>query len=237
MRKLVMMLLVFAVSLSVYAEDLRIAAGAGYKNLVENWAQLYESKTGKKVERMYGNMGQVAAQVKLGGGICGVIGEEGFLKTSGVNYVSYSPIGKGILVLATRKGLTITSPEDLTKPEFAKIAIPDTQKAIYGKAGLQLINNKKIAAEVSPKLTPAGTVPRSGSYAVTGEADAAFINITFANANKDKLGTILMITEGYNPLDITEATVAGCENNADLKEFIGLLSTPEMKQIVKKNGL
>ncbi len=237
MKKLLMMLLVLTVAVSAYADGLRVAAGAGYKNLVEDWANYYESKTGKKMERMYGNMGQVAAQVKLGGGICAVIGEEGFLKTSGVNYASYTPIGKGILVLVTRKGLTITDPKDLVKPEFGKIAIPDTEKAIYGKAGLQLINNLGIAAEISPRLIPAGTVPRSGSYALTGEADAAFINITFANKNKENFGTVLVIEKGYNPLDIAAAVLPDCVNNEDLKTFIGMLSTPEVKKIVKQNGL
>jgi molybdate transport system substrate-binding protein len=237
MRKLIMLLLVVMAAVSAYADGLLVAGGAGYKTLVEDWANLYESTTGKKIERMYGNMGQVTAQVKLGGGICAVVGEDSFLKSSGINFASYNPIGKGILVLAYRKGLTIASEKDLLKPEFAKVAIPDVEKAIYGKAGKQLLTNTGMMTEIEPKLIPAGTVPRSGSYVLTGEADAAFINITFANANKDKLGSFIVIEKGYTPLEITAAVLPECTENAELKSFLGLLSTPEMKQIVKKNGL
>jgi len=236
MKKILLTVLALTVfSLSAYADELRIAAGAGYKALVEDMAAYYEAKTGKKMERMYGNMGQVAAQVKLGGGICAVIGEESFLKTSGIPYTSYNPIGKGVLAIIVRKGLKISSPEDLKKPEFAKIAIPDAEKAIYGKAGTQLIKNSNLGIE--GKLLPAQTVPQAGSYVLSGEADAGFVNITFAGNNKDNLGGFIEVTKGYSPLEIAAATLEGCPVPEDLKTFIGMLGTPDMKKIAKKNGL
>ncbi|MCD8553006.1 molybdate ABC transporter substrate-binding protein [Seleniivibrio sp.] len=238
MKKILLTVLALAIlSVSAYADELRIAAGAGYKALVEDMAAYYEAKTGKKMERMYGNMGQVAAQVKLGGGICAVVGEESFLKTSGIPYTSYNPIGKGVLAIIVRKGLTISSPEDLKKPEFAKIAIPDATKAIYGKAGTQLMKNTGMADELEKRLIPGQTVPQAGSYVLSGEADAAFVNITFAVNNKDNLGGYIEVTKGYSPLEIAAATLEGCPVPEDLKTFIGMLGTPDMKKIAKKNGL
>ena len=237
MIKSLLIVAALAISLTSFAADLRVSAGAGYKSLVEDMAAYYETKTGKKLERMYGNMGQVTAQVKLGGGICAVIGEESFLKSSGVPYTSYNPIGKGVLAIITRKGLNITSPEDLKKPEFAKIAIPDTEKAIYGKAGAQLMKNTGMTEALEKKLIPGQTVPQSGSYVLSGEADAAFVNITFAGTNKDNIGSFIEVTKGYSPLEISMATLTDCPAPEELKQFIGMLGTPEMKKIAKKNGL
>ncbi|WP_277655741.1 molybdate ABC transporter substrate-binding protein [Seleniivibrio woodruffii] len=238
MKKILLTVLAVAVfSFSAYAEDLRIAAGAGYKNLVEDLASIYEAKTGKKAERMYGNMGQVAAQVKLGGGICLVIGEEAFLKASGVAYSSYTPIGKGVLTLVTRKGLTAKTPEDIRKPEFAKIALPDTEKAIYGKAGLQFLKSTGLYADVEKRIIPAATVPQSGAYALSGEVDAAFVNTTFAGANKDNLGSVIDIEKGYSPLEINAATLPDCRLTDEVKSFLDAISSPDGKKAAKKHGL
>lgn len=237
MKKILIVLSLMLFGICAYADGLRVAAGAGYKPLVEDWANLYESKTGAKIERMYGNMGQVTAQVKLGGGICAVVGEYSFLKNSGIKFASFNPIGKGVLVIATRKGLKISSPDDLKKPEFAKIAIPDVQQAIYGKAGAQLMKNTGMDKALESRLIPAGTVPRAGSYVLTGEADAAFINMTFADNNKDKIGSYIVVEKGYSPLEITAAVLPECTGNKELHTFLNMLSTPDMKKIVKQNGL
>lgn len=236
MLKSIIILAALALSLTSYAGDLRVAAGAGYKTLVEDMAVYYETKTGKKMERMYGNMGQITAQVKLGGGICAVIGEESFLKTSGIPYTSYNPIGKGVLAIIVRKGLSISSPEDLKKPEFAKIAIPDAEKAIYGKAGTQLMKNSGMFAELEKKLIPGQTVPQAGSYVISGEADAGFVNITFASSNKANIGGFIEVQKGYSQLEIAAASLDGCPSPEELKTFIGMLGTPDMKKIAKKNG-
>lgn len=237
MKRLLLVVAAMALCVSAYADGFRVAAGAGYKPLVEDWANLYESKTGVKVERMYGNMGQVTAQVKMGGGICAVVGEDSFLRNSGINFASYNPIGKGVLVIATRKGVTIKVPSDLKKPEFAKIAIPDVQNAIYGKAGAQLMKNTGLDKDLENRLIPSGTVPRAGSYVLTGEADAAFVNLTFAENNKDKLGSYIVVEKGYSPLEITAAVLPECSANKELHSFLNMLATPDMKKIAKQNGL
>jgi molybdate transport system substrate-binding protein len=236
MKKLCVALIVVLFASSVQADPLRSAAGAGYKRFVEKWANLYEKTSNKAMERIYGNMGQVTAQVKHGGGICVVVGDRSYLSSHDMPISRYIGIGRGRPVLVSRKGLTLSSVEDLKKPEFVKVAAPDFTKAIYGRAAHQILTSGGYDA-VLAKTMEAGTVPRSGAYAISGEVDAAFINLSFALANQDKFGSMVELTKGFEPIEIAAGIVSGCEENADLKAFLDLLATPAMKKNVTEAGL
>ncbi len=237
MRKLTYIYMVLLLtSTSAIAADLRTASGAGYKTIVEQWAQQYEKSSEQKVERIYGNMGQIMAQAQHGGGICLVIGDKNFLTTHKLAAARYVTIGTGRPVLVTRKGLELTKLSDLMDARFAKIAAPDFSKAIYGRAAKQILENKGYA-DVLAKTMEAGTVPRSGGYAINGQVDAAFINMSYALANRDKFGSMLELTEGFEPIEIVAGVIVGCENNANVAAFLDQLNTDSMVRKVAAAGL
>ena len=236
MKHLIIFFLALVLAIPAQAETLRTAAGAGYKKVVEQWAHLYEKKTGDKVERIYGNMGQVTAQVKQGGGICLVIGEKSYLSSHGLPIVSYRSIGTGRPVLVTRKGLTLSRVEDLNNAEFKRIVAPDYEKAVYGRAAHQILDHDNYR-HILDKTMPVGTVPRSGGYAISGEVDAAFINMTFALANQDKFGSLVELTEGFQPIEIVVGTLSGCEEKTEVKQFVELLQGDAMQANKAAAGL
>ena len=236
MRYLTVFFLTMVLAAPVQAETLRTAAGAGYKKVVEQWSHLYEKKTGGSVERIYGNMGQVTAQVKQGGGICLVIGEKSYLSSHGLPIVSFRSIGKGRPVLVTRKGLTLSRVEDLKNAEFKRIAAPDYEKAVYGLAAHQILDRDGYR-RILDKTMAVGTVPRSGGYVISGEVDAAFINMTFALANREKFGSMIELTEGFKPIEIVVGTISGCEEKNEVKQFVGLLQSDALQSSKAAAGL
>lgn len=229
MKSLILILMIISTAISARADVLRTAAGAGYKKVVEQWASLYEETTGEKTERIYGNMGQVTAQIKQGGGICLVIGDKSFLSRAALPISSYVTLGQGRPVLVTRKGLTLTSVADLEKPEFARISSPDYIKAIYGRAAHQVLRQDQYKGILS-KVIAVGTVPRSGAYAIRSEVDAAFVNMSFALANKEKFGSMLELTEGFAPIEIVVGIIQGCETRSAVASFVGLLDSDVMQK-------
>ncbi len=238
MKKLTLILLVplLFISTAAVAADLRTASGAGYKTIVEQWAQQYEQSSQQKVERIYGNMGQILAQAEHGGGVCLVIGDKSYLTTHKFDAARYVTIGTGRPVLVTRKGLELVRLSDLKDARFAKIAAPDFSKAIYGRAAKQILGSTGYAA-VLEKTMEAGTVPRSGGYAVSGQVDAAFVNMSYALANREKFSSMLELTEGFEPIEIVAGVVAGCENDVNVTAFLGQLNTDSMAQKVAAAGL
>lgn len=231
-------LLGVSLSTTVLAADLLVAAGAGYRKLVEALAADFNTQSGIEVERTYGNMGQVAAQVKMGTGIQLVVGDHRYLSTSGVDYQDYHDVGEGQLVLAWRQGLELDSPDELRDSErFARIALPDTDKAIYDRAGTEYLERSGLFDTVDERLLVVGTVPQASAYVATGEVDAGFINLTDALANAERFGGYLVLDEHYDPIRIVAAITAQHADNPDVLAFIDYVGSPAARTIATNHGL
>jgi len=222
------------------AQSLMIAAGAGYKKPVTEVTNAFEKNTGIKVEAVFGNIQMVASQAKQTGEISCIIGDKKFLAKieSTISFSDYYSIGKGTLVLAFRKDIELSSPEDLLTEKVHSVFLPQKGKAIYGIAGSEALKSYGYTSRLANKLTQVATVPQVVSYLLTGEADAGFINMTEALANKDKLGGYLIIPdEKYSPITIVAGVVTDFKDKPETLKFIAFLHSDESKAIFEKYGL
>lgn len=229
MRKFMVIL---ALSLSLLgAETLRIGAGAGYKNFVEELISNFEN--GSKTQGVYANISSVVAQAR-NSDIKVIIGDESFLNTQNLSKIRVVNLGRGKLVVAYAKGLNLGDLKALESSEIKRVSIPDFKKAIYGIAGSEAIKNSGIS--VSKKLIVTSTVPQASSYIVTGEVEAGFINLTAALNLKGKIGGYLLVDEAlYNPIKISAYELKGCDELC--LEFTEFLASDRAKEIAKKHGL
>jgi molybdate transport system substrate-binding protein len=222
-------------TLFLNAQDLKVAAGAGYKKVVLKVINEYE-KNAQKIDGFFGNMRQVSAQAKQTN-IALVIGDKNFLlKKSGLDIKEFIPIGKGRVVIAYSKNVKIDSAKDLLKKQISKISIPQAKKAIYGIAGEQFLKNEKLYNNVKDKLYVVATVPQALTYLITGEVDAAIINLTAALENKNKIGGYIEVdADSYSKIEIGIAKLKNC--NTQCEEFIKFLQTEKSQEIFKSFGL
>ncbi|NMC48553.1 MAG: molybdate ABC transporter substrate-binding protein [Desulfovibrio sp.] len=220
------------------AGPLLVAAGTGYKKLVDDVAKAYEAKTGSKVELLYGNMGQIMGQVKGGGGIDIILGDKTFLANSGVPFASYLEVGKGRLVVAYAKGVTLAAPTDVANPAIKKLAMPDPAKAIYGKAASEFLERTGLASKVADNLLVVGTVPQVTAYLVSGEIDAGFINLTDAMGVKDSIGGMLDVDQSlYSPILIVAGVLAEFKDKPEVSAFAAFLGSDEVRKLSAAHGL
>lgn len=239
-RFFIIPIILFLCQSPAFAETLTLAAGAGYKRPLSEIIQAYETSSGGKIDQIYGNMGQVMMQAKASGQVAFIVGEEAFLKaSSGLEFSGFHPIGEGALVIAYGKKVTLQKPEDLLKPEVAKVAIPDEKHAIYGKAGKEFLRNTKLLDKIQKKLLVVGTVPQVSAYLISGDVEAGFINLTDALYIKDKIGGYLTPDRStYGPIKLVVAVMKGYEENTDVKKFLNFLKADtRVKEILKKAGL
>ncbi len=225
---------------SIFSQEIMIAAGAGYKKPVHEMANNFEESTKTNVTEVYGNIQMITNQARQTEEIACVIGDKKFLKKmeSTVSFTSYTKLGDGILVLAYRKGLSIKDINDITSPSIKSIFMPQETKAIYGIAGKEALLSLKLADKIANKLTQVATVPQVVSYLLTEEADAGFINLTEALANKDKLGGYIIVPhENYKPIEIVAGVVEGFEGKSTTNLFIQYIKTEEAKKTLNKFGL
>lgn len=220
------------------AQALTIAAGAGYRRPVDELSRRFQADTGVKVDKVFGNMGQVTGQIKAGAPVDLMLGDQAFLEKSKLSTVSLTPVGRGRLVLAFAKGVSLASPQDLAQPHVKRLAMPDQAKAIYGKAGQEFLTRSGLAPAVKEKLLVVGTVPQVTTYLLSGEVDAGLLNLTDALAIKDRIGGYLEIDPKlYSPIRIVAGLLATAPQPDQARRFLEFLASPAALKIVAAHGL
>ena len=215
-----------------------ITTGLGYKPMVQQLCAAYAALTGTQPTEMYsGNIGQIIEQAKAGSGVGIIVSEKTSLQESGLAFATYQPLGEAVLVLAWRKGLHLDSPQDINRPEFARIGYPDAKAAIYGRAAVAFMKGNNLFDALKPRLSMLSTVPQVFSYLVSGDLDAAFVNEAVARKQADSIGGWMEVREGYTPLLLVAGVVAGHETDADVRTFLQFLHTPEALRILAGSGL
>ena len=216
-----------------------VTTGAGYKQMVEELGKAYR-ESGEPLEEMYGGpIGQVLVQIKQGSGADVVISDRGALEAAsqGLEFGRIEPLGDTVLVLAWRKGLSLESPKDLEKQEFARVAMPDPKAAIYGRAASAFLKSSGIGEKLGERLAVVSTVPQVFSYLASGEMDAGFVNRVMVLNGGQKLGGWLEIAEGYPPLRMVVAVVQERETDAGVLSFLEFLKGEKGKEILKRHGI
>lgn len=80
-------------------------------------------------------------------------------------------------------------------------------------------------------------VPQVMSYVLQGEVDAGFVNWQAAQKNRAKLGGVMVIEDGYEPVEMVAAVVEGAEKDEDVRKFLGCLASPKGKKVLEKAGV
>ena len=219
-----------------------VTTGAGYVPVVKNVVKVCQKETGQKITESYGgNIGQMLAQVSAGGGANIVITDKTTLmklKTP-VKFSVMQSLGKTPLMLIWKKGAAVDGPQSLASDGIARIAHPDAKAAVYGRAGLEWVNSQSdvFKNKVKPKLMQVAGVPQVASYVVRGEVDAGFVNYQAAMKNKDKLGGVLAVEHGYEPIEMVAAVVDGQLQDAGVQAFLKCLQGSKAKKVLEKAGI
>jgi molybdate transport system substrate-binding protein len=141
-------------------------------------------------------------------------------------------------VIAYRKGLTMSAPADIAKPEFKRIGIPDQAQAIYGKAGRQFLQRSGLASQIDPRLVAVATVPQVTSYVASGEVDAGFVNATEALGVAGNLGgQVEVAPELYDAVEVACAILSPAKDAAVAAAFAAFLDTAPARAILTRHGL
>lgn len=232
-------LLCFCQVPSAPAEDgLIIAAGAGYRRLVEQTCAAFSAHSGIQVQQVFGNMGQLVPQVKESGNFDFILGDKSHLDSTDLAFSGELIIGKGKLIAATARESKLTSLDELIGQGVTRIAIADSKKAIYGHAATEYLTRKGIWGQLQPKLLVVGTVPQVTAYVVSGEVDVGFINQTEALAIASKVGRLLPVDESlYTPILIVAKRMQQSPHAKAADAFIAFLQTEEARALIRQHGL
>ncbi len=230
---------------------LLVMAGAGYRRPVDALCAAFSSQNGLPVERSYGNLEQLFAQIRASGRVDALIGDAQFVDHAReVDLPQRVALGQGVMVLAwRRKLLGRYSPQPIVDPvrdlpTMHSIALPNPQATIYGKAAKEWLQAKGLWETLQEKFKIVQTLPQVSAYLTSGQIDAGFINLTESLGVRGQLGGYLQLLPGqgsYAPIDIVAAMPAPGSGDpataAARAEFARFLQTAQARDILRENGL
>lgn len=214
--------------------------------MVQALVDAYQSQTQAKVGTAFGgNIGQMLAQVREGGKVNLVISDATSLQKFSNELKELKELKTGVklgdtpLILAWRKGIVLTGPEDLDKSDVKRVAMPDPKAAVYGRAAKEYLASSGLDKKLGDRVNIASTVPQVMSYVVRGEMDAGFVNLVAARGNKDKIGGFTAVKDGYKPVLMTAVPVKDlkAQDKADVEAFMAFLASDKATPILNKFGV
>ncbi|WP_027179070.1 molybdate ABC transporter substrate-binding protein [Maridesulfovibrio bastinii] len=238
-RKIYVLITVLALTLcfsQAYAAKRPVlAAGAGYKKMVNDLCSNYQKLKGTSPELIYGNMARVTSQAKVSGRVDIVIGAKWFLDRSGIKFSKLFTLGSGKLVAAMIPGKKFENSSSLESADIQRIALPDPDRAIYGRAAMAYLKNKGLDKKLKDKLVIVATVPQVASYVISKEVDLGFINLTHALNVKNKIGGYEIIdTADYPAIEIEAGVI---NESPEVDDFMEFLKSDQAREIITKHGL
>jgi molybdate transport system substrate-binding protein len=222
-------------------QDLVVAAAS---NLTEAFAEMgprFTSSTGVRVVFSYGATADLAKQIENGAPFDVFAAadtehvtelEDKGLLTAGTRAV-YAR-GQLVMWLPPGSNLRATRLQDLTAPEFERIAIPKPDVAPYGRAAVESLQALGIWPEIAARVIYAQNVSQAKQYAATGNAEAAFIPIALLKPNE---GSYLAVTDDlHQPIDQALGIIKDSPKQQAARKFVDFLLGPEGQALLAKHG-
>ncbi|MBM9521071.1 molybdate ABC transporter substrate-binding protein [Desulforhopalus vacuolatus] len=229
----IMFLLLFP---SVSQAKITIASAAGYRGMVNALVEAYTKETGNQSDLIYGNMAQVVFQAQASDTVDMVIGDRAYLTKAKLPFDIIVKVGRGRLVAIYPKGRKVTDATLFTAAE--RIAIPDTGRAIYGKAAKEYLQTTGLYDTLQSRLFIVSSVPQAASYVISGEVDLALVNLTHALNIKGSIGGCEVLNENnYSPIEIIAGQQKTTKNREECIQFLNFIHTEKAQQIVTRFGL
>ncbi|MEJ2467239.1 MAG: molybdate ABC transporter substrate-binding protein [Candidatus Thiodiazotropha sp.] len=127
---------------------------------------------------------------------------------------------------------------ELLDESLGRIAMPDPNKAIYGRAAEQFLINSGLHERLAPRLLVLATVPQVSSHLVARSVEAGFINLTDALALRERIGGYSEVSmDQYEPIRIVAAVVKGESARQEVRQFIDFLASPDSRDLLREAGL
>jgi molybdate transport system substrate-binding protein len=220
-------------------QHLLVYCGAGLKDPMEEIAQVYEEKSGTKIEYTYGNSAQLLSQIELlQTGDAYMPGARPYIQTAiDKGYVNSSAdVVYHVLAIAVPNGnpANISSVEDLARPGV-RVAIGEPSGPAIGKATQKLLQADGLWDSVRPNIVvKTATVNELVVYLEMGQADAAIIWEDLYNPDTMDL---VDIPEDQGVVDIVPiGSLTFSINHVEAENFVHFVASDESKAIFTRHG-
>jgi molybdate transport system substrate-binding protein len=225
-------------------EPLTVSAAVSLKDAFNEIGNLYQAKTGRRVDFNFGASGALQKQIETGApvDVFASAGAKQMDELAAKNLIEAETrrdFARNILVLiAPADAKTpLASFSDLTRPEIQKIAVGNPKTVPAGEYSAQLFERMNLKEAVQAKLIVAEDVRQVLDYVARGEADAGLVYATDARAAGEKARVAATADEGsHAPILYPIAVVKDGKQKQAAREFVDLVSSAEGQSVLQKYG-
>lgn len=240
-RLLLLAALLVAPLAAAAAQDLHVYAGAGLREAVDALAARFETQTGAKVVVEYGGSGQLLARIsETGKGDVFIPGSMMYIdkldKAGAVSASRGLAVHGAVLAVNRAAAAKITSLDDLAKPGV-RLGLGDAQAMALGRTAEEILSHLALKdAILANVVTRAATVKQLTLYVANGDVDAAIIGGPDAAGNADKVVSIAIPSDLYQPEIAGFALLKSAVDPALAAQFGDLLLSEAGRQAFAKAG-
>ena len=235
----------FGTAGAAWSSEITVSAAIGLKNTFEEIGKLFESSNqGVKVLLNFGASGDLMTQIKAGAPV-------DVFASAGVKEID--ELGKGafilpdtradfagnsvVLIVPSASKLSLSSFEDLTRPEIQKVSIGNPETVPAGRYAAEVLHHYSIFEKLKDKFIFAENVRQVLDYVVRNEVDAGVVYSTDAMAQSKNVKVVASAPEtSHQPIIYPVAVVKGSKNEQTARMFVSFVLSEAGGKILEKNG-
>ena len=227
---------------SLEKSTLSIAAAANLRYALEEMKQSYISEyPEREVNITFGSSGTLSQQIANGAPFDLFLSADTLktekLKEMGKTYgntkvYAYGKVALWSSTIEVSQGLNI-----LTNAKVHKIAIANPELAPYGKSSIESLKKLGLYDKVKDKIIFGENINQTAQFAVSGNADVAFVALSNALSDEMKTKGKYYILSKEESLPIAQnGIIINGENNAATQDFFNYILSEKAKNIWEKYG-
>jgi molybdate transport system substrate-binding protein len=140
-----------------------------------------------------------------------------------------------VLIVPLDSGLSVSSLQDLTRPEVQRVAVGNPATVPAGRYSKEALEKAGLWDKLSPKFILAESVRQVLDYTRRGEVDTGFVYSTDAAIARGKVKVIQVVTE-HAPILYPIAVTAATGQKARARSFVDFVLSPAAQEVFSKFG-
>lgn len=233
-----------ALSASLYAQKLTVAAAADLGPALKDITGAFEKQTGTKADLILGSSGNFFAQIQNGA-------PYDFFFSADIDYArklqeaglaeSLTIYAEGSIVLWVKNDSKLDLSRGmgvLTDPAVNKIAIANPAHAPYGRAAMSALQYFGLTDKVKDKLVLGENISQATQFVQSGNADVGITALSLALSPALKAeGAYWAIPQtAYPKMEQAAVILKSSKNRKSARAFLDFLKTSVAIQVMKRYG-
>ena len=229
---------------ALHAAETQVAVAANFAEPVRAIAQVLHKTTGHTLKITLGSTGRLYAQIRNGAPFDVLLAADTRapeqLEADGLAQPgSRFTYATGKLVLWSANAAKVDGQGAVLKGDgFRKLAIANPKTAPYGAASVEAIDKLGLTAALTPKLVQGESIGQTYNFAVTGNAEIAFVALSqVLEGGRLKGGSMWVVPQNlYAPIRQDAVLLKTGANNEAAKALMKRLQSSDIKTLIRSYG-